>query len=531
MLPETAIANALWAASNIPAWLRYCRALRSPQIAQRHKLRRLIARNAQTAFGKAHGFEAIRSYEDFIRRVPLANYETLEPWITRIRAGEQNILTRDRITHLIPTSGSTGARKLIPFTCGLQNDFNAAIGPWLVDLARRFPKILGGPSYWSITPVFEAPESEASTVPIGFESDTAYLGGRRQRLADAVMAVPRSVGRARCLDSFRYQTLFHLVRCRELRLISVWHPSFLTLLLDALPTIWDRLLSEMESGRAAAADPARAKELRRADPCRPETLWPNLCLISCWGDGAAAMAAADLRKRFARAHIQGKGLLATEAFMTIPFAKNFPLAVGSHFFEFLDARGNVFPVECVREGEQYEVVVSTSGGLWRYRPGDLVCVTGRMHNTPCLKFLGRAGNVSDQCGEKLSAAFVANALAEVFHENPPRFCLLAPERDEPGCRYVLYVEGIIQSHWAGSLEVALRKNPHYACCRDLEQLLPLQIFAIEKNGFETFALHCTKKGARLSEIKPAVLSSESGWSDIFTGGKYEVAGEICASAR
>src|SRR5262249_38271918 len=102
-------------------------------------------------------------------------------------------------------------------------------------------------------------------------------------------------------------------------LISVWHPSFLTLLLDALPAMWDRLLDEIKNGGVIARGPKRADELRRTDPFHPETMWPNLALISCWGDAAAEMALADLKNRFPKTPIQSKGLLATEAFVTIPF--------------------------------------------------------------------------------------------------------------------------------------------------------------------------------------------------------------------
>src|SRR5260370_42594301 len=137
MLFKTSIANCLWAASNVPAYLRFRRALREPHIAQHRKLRELITQNANTAFAKAHGFNQIRSYEDFTRRVPLSDYSAFEPWIDRIRRGEKNVLTHEPVTHLIPTSGSTSGRKLIPFTASLQREFNAAIGPWLADLARQ----------------------------------------------------------------------------------------------------------------------------------------------------------------------------------------------------------------------------------------------------------------------------------------------------------------------------------------------------------------------------------------------------------
>ena len=216
---------------------------------------------------------AFRIYGEFIRSVPLSDYDSLEPWINRVRVGEQQVLTNGAVTHLIPTSGSTGARKLIPFTAGLQREFNAAIGPWLIDLTRQFPSLIGGRAYWSITPALGDRKMEESAVPIGFDADTAYLGAAREKLASAVMAVPAHLGKITSLEEFRYQTLLALVRCRDLRLISVWHPSFLTLLLDELPRIWRRLLDGAKSVR----------HLRRTDPQRPcRNFWPNLRVISCW---------------------------------------------------------------------------------------------------------------------------------------------------------------------------------------------------------------------------------------------------------
>ena len=61
-----------------------------------------------------------------------------------------------------------------------------------------------------------------------------------------------------------------------------------------------------------------------------------------------------------------------------------------------------FPLEKLRKGNEYEVVVTTSGGLWRYRLGDRVLVDGFVQKTPSLRFLGRPGNVSDLFGEKAS---------------------------------------------------------------------------------------------------------------------------------
>jgi hypothetical protein len=521
-MPFTAtIANTLWTGSNLPAYRRFRRALREPRAAQRNKLRCLLEQNRDTAFGKAHGFYKIDRYEEFIRRVPLADYAALEPWISRVRHGEANVLTRAPITHLIPTSGSTGARKLIPFGIELQREFNAAVGPWLVDLARQAPGLIGGPAYWSITPQVGNQSPEESVVPIGFETDAAYLGAGRRRLAAAVMAVPSTVGRAKSWEAFRYDTLLHLLHCRELRLISVWHPSFLTLLLDALPSLWEKLVTGLADGTGSAPrNSRRAEELRDSNPCKAETLWPNLRVISCWGDGAAAPALQDLRKRFPNALLQPKGMLATEAFVTLPFEGRYPLAVGSHFFEFIDSDGGILPAEALNQEEDYQVVVTTAGGLWRYQLGDRVRVSGVIGKTPTLKFLGRGAGVSDRFGEKLSEAFVVEALQEVLGSGFSAFTLVAPDEDDFGCRYTLYVEGAAQSHWAGNLDRVLRKNPHYAHCRDLGQLLPVRVFVVSERGFEIFANRQAQNGIRLGDIKPAILCRAGGWSSIFPGAYF-----------
>jgi hypothetical protein len=356
----------------------------------------------------------------------------------------------------------------------------------------------------------------------------AYLGGARQRLAQAVMAVPPNVQHAGSFDTFRHTTLLHLLACRELRLISVWHPSFLTLLLDALPTHWEKLLDQIAhgAGNSFVPMPERADELRSANPLEPTTLWPELRVVSCWGDGAAALTLTDLHRRFPNVVVQAKGLIATEAFVTLPFEGQSPLAIQSHFFEFMDPDGMALPVEALRIGGEFEVVVTTAGGLWRYRLGDRVRVTGWVDETPSLRFLGRAENVSDRFGEKLSEAFVAEVLREMFRSEPPSFALVAPDEDDRGCRYTLYVEGAAPSHWAGTLDRALRRNPNYACCRDLGQLLPARVFIIDGQGFETLAARRAAHGARLGDVKATALCSNSGWSEIFSGSYLRAPNDI-----
>jgi hypothetical protein len=506
--PVPTVANLAWASGSLPAYARLRRALTDPLAAQQAVLRRLVVANTHCAFGRAHGFVAIRHHADFVARVPLAGYDDFAPWIARLQRGESHVLTTEAVTRLVPTSGSTGARKLIPFTAALQREFNAAIGPWIVDLFRAQPALLGGAAYWSVTPCAPNVVDATSAVPVGFDDDAACLGGTRRRLVDAVMAVPSRVRAIADVAAFRRATLVALLRRRDLRLVSVWHPSFFTLLLDELARSWDELVRE-----------AGERRLARADPRDPRSIWPRLQLVSCWADGHAGLAADDLARRLPGVRMQAKGLLATEAFVTLPFEGAHPLAITSHFFEFLDAAGGVHLVDDLREGETYEVVVTTAGGLWRYRLGDQVVVESFVGRTPSLRFVGRVGGISDRRGEKLAEGFVAAVLRDQFAgREPPRFALLAPEEDESGCRYMLFVEGNVSATEADKLDVALRANPHYAWCRDLGQLQPPQVLRIAHDGYEVFAARAVERGQRLGDIKPVALSAESDWVGRFARG-------------
>jgi hypothetical protein len=503
------VANLAWLASSVPAHLRFMNALRNPAAAQANWLQAHLRRNGETAYGNAHGCRAMSNYKEFARRVPIVGYDELEPWIRRIMLGESGVLTRNPVTRLLPTSGSTAARKLIPFTARLQREFNAAIGPWLVDLSVTQPKVAFGSAYWSVTPLSALDSAEESQVPIGFEDDSQYLGGLRAHLVEAAMAVPSSTRHIRELADFRRTVLLHLLRRADLRLISVWHPSFLTLLLDTLERDWDSLLGELEHDR----DPRRARALRTADRLRPETIWPALAIVSCWADGQAQGAAAVLQKRLPTVTVQPKGLLATEAFVTVPFGGHFPVAVRSHFFEFIDNDGAIHPIEDLHTGQSYEVVVTTGGGLWRYRLGDRVEVTGFLGDTPTLRFLGRVGNVSDLCGEKLSETFVGQVLRALCPS--AAFAMLAPETKDGDAvrRYTLYLSEEYQPHFNEfDLDRALSANPHYELCRRLQQLEHARIVRVEGNAYERFTAAETARGMRLGDIKPIALSQRKDWS-------------------
>ncbi len=349
-------------------------------------------------------------------------------------------------------------------------------------------------------------ERTAGPVKVGFEEDSEYLGGFWKRLVDSTLAVPGTVRFAPDADSFRFATLRHLLRRRDLTVISVWHPSFLTLLMGALPRFWEDLRKDFP-------------ELRNLEPGDLTQIWPRLGLISCWGDGHAVLHLEEVRRMFPGVEIQPKGLLATEGFVTIPFQGAWPLAVRSHFFEFLDEEDQPRLAHEIEPGGVYSVVLTTGGGLYRYRLEDRVAVTGFVGRTPSLRFLGKEGHVSDLCGEKLHESFVAGVLERAFRRVgvAPRFAMLAPEEGTPP-GYVLFLEAdLTPPDLAQAVEEELAANPHYRACVALGQLAPVRVFQIERDGFSLYLRRCRERGQRMGDVKPLALSPLSGWSAVYNG--------------
>ncbi|MFN3167294.1 MAG: GH3 auxin-responsive promoter family protein [Phycisphaeraceae bacterium] len=490
--------NRAWSASMRSAEKRYRRALRRPADAQRALLLALIAEHADTAFGRDHGFDQIDSIDAFQRRVPLGDYATHEPYIARVRRGERRVLTADPVTHLIPTSGSSGGRKLVPHTRALQAQFDDALGPWVRDLFRQFPGAAGGKAYWSVSPAI--PSDEDSPVPIGFQDDTDYLGPLGRLCVRRILAVPSDVRHITDTDLFWRTTALHLLAARDLALISVWHPSYLDRLLDAIARHWADLLD--------ALPPRDARRLRRTTPDAVREVWPRLSLVSVWADASAALAFDRLKARVPGVGFQAKGLLATEGWTTIPYRGEHPLAVNTHFFEFIDDTGEPRRCDELCVGQAYATALTTAGGLYRYRTGDRVRVTGRVGPTPTLRFVGRDSATSDLRGEKLHESHVTACLRRVFAQigYRPIDQLLAPSDDCSPARYVLLLHALSPppSETEDLIEQALCANPHYALARRLGQLDRVQL-CWRTRAFRQLESNAS---AGMGAVKPPILMNQ-----------------------
>ena len=542
------------------AWMLQCsvegasfeRSTRRVAETQERLLRNLLQTNRGTWFGRQHGFEQIRSLRAYREHVPPATYADFDPLIQRIAAGENNVLTAERVQLLEPTSGTTGGEKLIPYTAGLRRQFQRGIAAWIADLFSRRAAVRRGRAYWSISPALAMSRRSSGGLPIGFADDAEYLGPVASFALRRLLVVPGLVARVPEMTAFRYCTLLFLLAGADLSLISIWNPTFFLVLVDSLTPWSERLCDDLRCGQinppeplpvdlaaALSADfrpaPRRAahlKQIFRSTETLKEQLtlvWPKLALVSCWTDAAAGQFVPRLRELLPGVEIQPKGLLATEAFVSLPLVgqTGAALALRSHVFEFEEIAGGGFKLAHeLDRGGRYRVLITTAGGLYRYQLRDEIEIVGFHHQCPLLRFLGKGDQISDLVGEKLAEQHVRLVLERMasLASLRPRFMLLVPVLERPP-RYHLYLQGPSVDDAASllpqicrELQAGLEENPYYRHAVAVGQLAPIAASILEPEGESAWLVYersSLERGQKSGDIKPLALDRWTGWPERF----------------
>lgn len=487
-------ATAEWLAATEPSAAAFSAATADPRRAQERRLAAILATNATSDYGLELGLNSVSTIGEFRRRVPIVTYDEVAGPLCAARTVAEPVLMFET------TSGSSAARKRIPYTASLRSEFMSALDPWMHDLYASRPHLQGGSAYWSVSP---------AVAGRGFDDDREYFEGPSRRALEDILVLPPEIARIRDLQRQRYLTLRHLAADPDLSVMSVWNPTILTLMMRDLERWFDRIVADV-----AADDSDRAQQLTAAGPT-PTAVWPRLALISCWGDAAASLGIPAVRSLFRGVEIQPKGLIATEGVISIPFGRGpgSVAAITSHFLEF--RRGeDVYLVDELSEGLEYEVILTNGGGLYRYCLGDMIRVVGHQHRTPRIEFVGRADDVADLAGEKLSEPFVRAVLAAFAAD--AQLLFLAPVWGDERGGYALFAESAMPDagleQLAGAVDAALGANVHYDYCRRSGQLAPL--FPVRLlSGAADLYLQMRAASGRIGDVKPRALETELGWLD------------------
>lgn len=473
------------------------RALADVRATQERRLKQILRAIAGTAQARRLDLVPGLSPAQFRERVPEVQYGDVEAAVERQRAGAAAELTAARCRRYQPTSGSSAKIKWIPYTAAFLAELDAAVSPWGADLYRRFPAIGRGRHYWSMSWL---PTNLRAGTDTNVNDDRALLSVSKRLFTAITAPVPPWVATTPTSDESMFATLCFLAAADDLTVLSVWSPTFALNLFEQLAEQRAALIEVLDEGRWDAAHPnlpgrpprsLRAAQILRAWDGEQSAdffreLWPNLAVVSAWDTSTSARWARRLASLAPHAAFQGKGLWATEGVVTIPYRDQYPLAVRSHFFEFvaLDTGKAHFPWE-LRPGQVVRPLLTTSGGFLRYALKDRLTVSGVAGDTPCFEYLDRLDDV-DMVGEKMSPE-TARAILETISSDdscrPLSLLAVPPPHDGDKPRYVALCEGATATAAQDSrrsvlLDDSLRGIFHYNLARDLGQLGPARVLTI-----------------------------------------------------
>lgn len=332
---------------------RVSHASKYPKKTQRKVFLSLIQRGRLTDWGRKHSFGSIKTIEDFRKNVPLSTYEDLYPWIERALAGERNILWPGKVKMFAKSSGTTNARsKFIPVTKASLHEAHFRGGKDMIALyLERNPKstFLFHKSL-AITGSL-APSPLHPNILCGDVS--AVLTKQLPLLAEINRVPARSIA---LLSKWEDKAKHIVVRANSFDVSS----------LIGTPTWVARLVDEI---------------IKKNDVKDIFAVWPNL---EVFFHGAVSFRPyrplfKDLfgdRVQFVETYNASEGFFAIQ---DVPDQEGMLLMLDYGIFyefipmtEFGNKDATVYTIEEVKEGINYAVVISTSGGLWRYIIGDTV---------------------------------------------------------------------------------------------------------------------------------------------------------------
>jgi len=440
-----------------------------------------VNRSRFTVFGREHGFDKIKHHTDFVRQVPILNYETLYPYIQRILDGESDVLWPGRPVALASTSGtSTGPIKYIPVTRLSAPAYRVAsrdsVLAYVAEtgnsgiLAGKMLFMSQNPEYQKINGLPVAPISGVSMarVPRFF---------RRNLLPSPAVA---------CIDDWEEKLDAMLAEAlgQNLTLIS-GIPPWLQLFFDHVIQRTGKKVGDV---------------------------FPNLLTIVHGGVNFEPYKAA-IQEAVGRKVDLIETYAATEGFIAFQDDVSSPgmllSLMGGMFFEFVpvDEINKRTPtrlrLDQVDTGRNYGIILTSNAGLWAYDIGDTVKFISK--DPLRMVVTGRSKHFISAFGEHVIVEQVDSALAETLtltnlevREYTVAPCI-HPENGLPHHEWFIEFEKPPEdpARFALQLDDALRrKNIIYNGLVDKNILCPLRVNRIRRHGFRDYMAAIGKLGGQ-----------------------------------
>ncbi len=344
-------------------------------------LRRLVRQALHTEWGRAHGFAYVDGYGSFAKSSPVNTYEELKGYIDRMRRGEKDVLWSGQVRWYAKSSGTTNDRsKFIPVSRECLRDTHyrggadavavyLGLNPW----SRMFDGkalILGG----SHAPDYGLPHSLAGDLSaILIENAGAFVNRFRVPPKDIALLSDFEEKREKMARAVALENVTNLSG------VPSWMLSVLARVLDVtgktyIEEVWPGIEVFFHGGVSFTPYRERYRQvIARPDMHYMETYNASEGFFGLQTDP------------------QDRAMLL--------------MADYGVFYEFVptDETGrehpSAVPLWGVETGKDYAMVISTSGGLWRYMIGDTVRFTQK---SP-YKFIitGRTKSFINAFGEEL----------------------------------------------------------------------------------------------------------------------------------
>ncbi len=372
--------------------------MQHPDKVQQLLFARLIEQGKNTAFGRQHRFDSIRSADQYREQVPIRTYEQLFPWIERSLQGEADVLWPGRVSWFAKSSGTTNDRsKFIPITPVNLTDCHYAAGR----------DVLGW--YFQNTP--ESRMLSGRTLSIG-GSHQVSVQGPHARCGDLSAVILANLPRPfRLLQTPPNEIALIADYEEKLERMVRYLPQVNITAVAGVPT-WTLILFE--------------RILRENHQTHLRAIWPLFEVF--FHGGVSFVPYRDLFRsmcpelRFMEIYNASEGFLALQN----DLSDSSLLLMLDHgiYFEFvpLNELENEHPqavgIESLQRGAVYAPVLSTNSGLWRYLIGDTV----RIESLQPLKIriVGRTQHFINAFGEELMVENVEQALAQAMERTGAR---------------------------------------------------------------------------------------------------------------
>lgn len=366
---------------------------------QEELLFEMIEANKDTPFGRDHDFADIKTVEDFKRTVPFTNYDDYAGYIYEVMEhGTRGVVTTEEIVHFNETSGTMGNPKGIPYTKRMAEILMGYSGAY-----TYYRSYVGAGEGLAGGRMLTLIESHYNTLKSGISFGSLSckaIADARPYLAATTTSPDEAVFTKPGTDT-RYLHARFAIEERDIEQGTI----------DASI----QMPADVRAGLAARIEPnpERAAELRAIfergfdEPITP-AMWPNLLVVRSVAGGGFAPYTQRLRRFIGNdVHILYTGYSASEGAFSVPFQLDDPSSVllpRSVYFEFVPVDDpdydHTLGVEDLQEGHDYEVIITSRSGFYRYKMRDAIRCVGHKGTMPTMEFLFRLDQTVNMHGEK-----------------------------------------------------------------------------------------------------------------------------------